>query len=280
MNLLNISKRIAIVSCALMLLPQNYFTYLVSAKVVEDNAVKSDPPAPKENRILIKNIMNTYDMSAEDKNSFFSLTSRLRYTDRWILFQNLEKKEDLADHSLEVGVIAHALALIKNKKFDGKVNAERAALLGMYHDMLEIVTGDLPTPIKYYDLDLKSLYEKVEDKAADEIISLLTEELKEEYSKILKHSNEEEEIWGIVKSADIISAMIKCLREKKVGNNDFDKVYENYCERILAIAAKAPEVDYFLKTFMPSFGFKYPDNVQESGNNVQEAVNNVQEAAK
>ena len=262
MNLLNISKRIAVTFCALILLPQNYFIY--SALAAGDSIIKSAPMVSSEDRVLSKGTMNTYNMNIEDKNSFFSLTSRLRYTDRWILFQNSEKKEDLADHSLEVGVIAHALALIKNKKFNGKINAERAALLGMYHDMLEIVTGDLPTPIKYYDLDLKFLYEKIEDKAADEVISLLTEELKEDYSKILKHSDEEEEIWDIVKSADVISAIIKCLREKKVGNNDFDKVYAEYYERILSIAVNAPEVDYFIKTFMPSFGFEYPDNVQNT----------------
>ncbi len=264
MNLLNKSKCIATIFCALLLLPQNYFTDCVSA--MENNIIKCNSVAPSENKVLSKNIMKTYDTDIENKNSFFSLTSRIRYTDRWILLQNLEKKEDLADHSLEVGVIAHALALIKNKKFNGNVNAERAALLGIYHDMLEIVTGDLPTPVKYYDENLKCLYEKIEDKAADEMISLLPEEFRGDYSSLLKPIKEEEELWGIVKSADTISAMIKCLREKRVGNNDFDKVYVSYCERVLEMAAKAPEVDYFVKTFMPSFGFKYQTNMQSTDN--------------
>ncbi len=257
MNLLNISKRIAAVFCVLTLLPQNHFIFSVFA--TGDNPVNSASLISSENRVLSKNIMNTYNMNTEDKNSFFSLTSRLRYTDRWVLFQNAEKKEDLADHSLEVGVLAHALALIKNKKFGGNVDAERAALLGMYHDMPEIITGDLPSPVKYYDDGLKFLYAQIEDKSADEMISLLPEEFKEEYSKILKHSDEDEEIWSIVKSADTLSAVIKCLREKKVGNNDFDKVYADYSEKILSIAENAPEVDYFIKIFMPSFGFTYPE---------------------
>lgn len=234
-------------------------------------------------RILSKSILNAYETDTNDENSFFSLTSRIRYLDRWVLFQNLEKKEDLADHSLEVAMIAHAIALIHNKiareelSIEGivpekiiakkkgmysEVNAERAALLGIYHDMPEIVTGDIPTPTKHYDKNMEKSCDQAEDKAVSEMMSLLPEEFREDYSKVLKHSEEEKELWVIVKAGDTLSAVIKCLREKKVGNNDFDKVLRIYTQKIKAI--EDPAVIYFVKTFMPSFGFKCPDEVPVS----------------
>ena len=193
----------------------------------------------------------------DDKSKcFFSFISRMRYIQRWGLFNNQEK-EDLADHSFEVATIAHMLCLIKNKKFGGNVNAEKVALMGLYHDDSELITGDMPSPIKYYGDEMKPLYDKVEDIAVDEMLLLIPEEFREDYKKLLKHHSEDKELWAIVKEADILSAIIKCLREKRMKNPDFDKACDSLVAKALSL--NSPEMDYFLKNFMPSFGL----NIEE-----------------
>ena len=223
--------------------------------------VYADPPetekgekAGKNTRCLSGDIPTNFGGTSDKDNSFFSFISRLRYVNRWALFKNNET-EDLADHSAEVAFLAHALAVIKNKKFGGKVNAERAALLGLYHDTPELITGDMPSPIKYFGTEMKPLYDKIEQVAVSEMISMLPEEFKDDFKPLLSHTEEEKELWQIVKNADILSALIKCLREKSLNNPDFNKPLDTITEKLKIMADKYPEVGYFIKEFMPAFGF-------------------------
>ncbi len=149
------------------------------------------------------------------------------------------------------------LVLIKNKLYDGNLNAERAAVLAMYHDVPEIATDDMPTPVKYSDPKIKLIYNKIEDQVIEELILNLPEEFKEDFCSILKRKESDEELWKIVKYADRISALVKCLVEKNLGNKDFDKAYKCIEKNVLEI--EAPEVQYFIKTFLPAFGFIYPE---------------------
>ena len=149
---------------------------------------------------------------------FFSIISRMKYINRWGLMRN-SKNENLSEHSLEVAMIAHALCLIRNKKYNKKVDANKAALLGMYHDVSEILTGDLPTTVKYHDVKIYESYKKVESFAVERILKQLPDYLFEEYKEILVP--EDEELLLIVKAADKLSALIKCIEEENVGNNEF-----------------------------------------------------------
>jgi len=161
------------------------------------------------------------------------------------------QEESICQHSMETACFAHALAVIKNKYFGGNLNADRAAVLALYHDMPEIITGDLPTPVKYFNADMKEIYAKVEENACEKLLSMLPEELKEEYSPFFFKKEEDEYLWKIVKAADKISAMTKCLEEKKAGNREFDSALDSTEKAIREM--KMEEADYFLDTFIESF---------------------------
>ncbi|MCX7710970.1 MAG: 5'-deoxynucleotidase [Clostridia bacterium] len=187
----------------------------------------------------------------EDRNyHFFAFISRMKYINRWGLMRNTQP-ENIQEHSLQVGVIAHALAVICNKFFGGNLNPDRVAVLGIYHDANETITGDMPTPIKYFNPDIRKAYKDVEVISKTKLIHMLPEELREVYSDILLHEKDEERCWQIVKAADRISAYIKCLEEEKAGNREFKKAGESIYESIIRI--KLPEVKYFMEKFMPSF---------------------------
>jgi 5'-deoxynucleotidase len=156
---------------------------------------------------------------------FFAVVSRMKYINRWALMRNTIK-ENISEHSLETAFIAHALALIRNERFGGNVNAERCALLAMYHDTTEIITGDLPTPIKYYSKEIKGAYNEVEEKAKNTLISYLPDDLKKYYEPLLSPTEEEKELWKLVKGADKLSALIKCIEEVRMGNREFLKAKE------------------------------------------------------
>ena len=161
-------------------------------------------------------------------------------------------KENISEHSLEVAFIAHALALIRNERFGGNVNAERCALLAMYHDTTEIITGDLPTPIKYYSKEIKGAYNEVEEKAKITLIGYLPDDLKKYYEPLLSPTDEEKELWKLVKGADKLSALIKCIEERKMGNADFASAEKSTIEAIHKLAI--PEVEVFLEEFIPAYG--------------------------
>ncbi len=187
---------------------------------------------------------------------FFSMLSRMKYINRWGLMRNTIT-ENISEHSLDVAFIAHALAIIKNKRFNGNVNAERTALLAMFHDTTEILTGDLPTPIKYYNSQIKEAYKEVENIAKSKLLSYLPEDLREEYSDIYAEDKKDAELLKLIKAADKISALIKCIEEKRMGNTDFDKAEESILKSILEI--DLPEVKCFIDEFIPAFKLTLDD---------------------
>jgi len=182
---------------------------------------------------------------------FFSYLSRLKFIDRWSLMRCVQR-ENVQEHSHQVAVIAHALALIKNKYFDGQVDCHRICALALYHDATEVLTGDLPTPVKYFNREMRSAYQEIEAHAAKKLISLLPESLQEEYVKLISISDEEKQAKEIIKDADILCAYIKCLEERSAGNNEFSRAQKSIEEKIKFISQK-PEVNFFIKNFVPSF---------------------------
>lgn len=184
------------------------------------------------------------------ENNFFAMISRMKYINRWSLMRNTVS-ENLSEHSLEVAFIAHLLCVIRNKRFGGKVNAERAALIAMYHDTTEIITGDLPTPVKYYNKDIRSIYGDIEKNAAEKLLSQLPDDLKGEYEPIIS-GDDDEEIKMLVKAADKISALIKCIEERQMGNKDFLQAEQATLKCIKEMKIK--EADVFLKEFVKGYG--------------------------
>lgn len=181
---------------------------------------------------------------------FFAMHSRMKYINRWALMRNTVS-ENISEHSNDVAVIAHALAVIKNVRFGGNLNAERAAFLGLYHDMTEIITGDMPTPVKYHSEDMREAFKEVEDKAGRRLLSMLPEDMARYYEGAFFKEEEDEYLWKIVKAADKISALIKCIEEKNAGNNEFGKALDS--TRAFVESMNMPEADAFLEEFLPSF---------------------------
>ena len=186
----------------------------------------------------------------EYDSSFFAMISRMKYINRWALMRN-SYPENISEHSLEVGMIAHVLALISNKKYGNNLNAERAALIGMYHDCTEIITGDMPTPIKYYNNDTVEAYKHVEEQAAKDLLGMLPDYLQDEYESILFPKEGEEYLWKLVKAADRLSAYVKCIEEEKAGNREFasakSAVYAKLTEMDI------PEVRDFIRDFVEAY---------------------------
>lgn len=181
---------------------------------------------------------------------FFAILSRMKYINRWGLMRNTHA-ENLSEHSLETAFVAHLLAVIRNKRFGGNLNAERCALLAMYHDTTEILTGDLPTPVKYFNPQIKEAYDRVENTAVEKMLSYLPEDLKAEYLPLFKKQEDDLELWKLVKAADKISALIKCIEEKQMGNNDFIEAEKSTIESIRKM--NVLEADIFLKEFIPYY---------------------------
>ena len=154
-----------------------------------------------------------------NNNYFYAMLSRMKYINRWGLMRNT-REENLSEHSLEVAFIAHALGIINNEVFNGSINADRLAILGMYHDVTEIITGDMPTPVKYYNSEIRTAYKKVERAAGQEILTGLPENIRKRYNNLLTESETEKELWIYVKAADKLSALIKeiqiSLRQSRV----------------------------------------------------------------
>ena len=183
------------------------------------------------------------------KSHFFAYISRMRYIPRWALMRN-SFSENVQEHSHMVAVLAHALAVIRNEVFGGHVDAGAVAVAALYHDATEILTGDMPTPIKYYNPEIKSSYRKVERVAADKLLSMLPSELEPTYRPILRE--EDEDIRRIVKAADKLSAYIKCVEELKAGNLEFKRAAEQTYRALADMRLK--ELDYFMAYCLDSFG--------------------------
>lgn len=190
---------------------------------------------------------------------FYAMLSRMKYINRWGLMRNT-RNENLSEHSLETAFVAHALGIINNEIFHGNVNAERLAVLAMYHDVTEIITGDMPTPVKYYNASIRDAYREVETVAGKEMLTGIPKQLRERYTDIVLESEQEKELFRYVKAADKLSALIKCIEERNMGNADFFDAEETITEAIKEM--QLPEADYFLENFIPA----YAGTIDKSGN--------------
>ncbi len=182
---------------------------------------------------------------------FYAYLSRLRWIKRWGLKRNAHD-ENVMEHSWEVAVIAHTLALIKNRYFDGQVDANAIATAALYHDITEVITGDLPTPIKYHSKEINNAYKQIEQQAEQELLALLPDNLKTDFESLIQHDKIPEEHLEIIKAADKISAYLKCQAELKAGNTEFVNAEEQIALSISK--SKRPEVIFFMQSFVPSCG--------------------------
>lgn len=180
---------------------------------------------------------------------FFAFINRMRYIKRWSLMRSV-REENIMEHSHQVAVIAHALAVIKNKRFGGEVNVEKVVLLAQYHEVGEVITGDLPTPIKYFNPEIKSAYKDLEEVACKRILNTLPDDLKEEYSTYVMPNIDCYE-YKLVKAADRLSAYLKCVEEVKAGNSEFKKAKTSIGSELKK--SNMEEVQYFLKEFAPAY---------------------------
>ncbi len=179
--------------------------------------------------------------------SFFALVSRLKNIDRWALMRNSDR-ENVQEHSHMVAVIAHALGLIRRDVFGKDCDPDRAAAAALFHDAPEIITGDMPTPVKYHDADMIGAYRRIEDAAVEKLVSSLPSELSGEYERLLRMPDE---VADLVHAADKTAAYIKCLEELKTGNGEFRSAAESTLVKLKALGM--PEVDYFIENFIPAF---------------------------
>lgn len=193
-----------------------------------------------------------------NNNYFYAMLSRMKYINRWGLMRNT-REENLSEHSLEVAFIAHALGIINNEVFNGSINADRLAILGMYHDVTEIITGDMPTPVKYYNSEIRTAYKEVEKAAGQEILTGLPENIRKRYNNLLAESETEKELWIYVKAADKLSALIKCIEERKMGNTDFFKAEQSTLDSIKNMGIA--EADYFIEHFIPAYSMTLDESV-------------------
>ena len=182
--------------------------------------------------------------------NFFAMVNRMKFIDRWALMPNANK-ENIAEHSHSVAVIAHALALIGNREFGKNYNPERAALLALYHDTTEVITGDMPTPVKYYNDEIKSVYKDIEKTAGDRLLKMLPDDYKQDYVPLFHKSDEDKQLWKLVKAADKISALVKCIEENRMGNREFDIALKSQEQKIADI--DMPEVKFFSEHFLKAY---------------------------
>ncbi len=181
---------------------------------------------------------------------FFAMMSRMKYIERWALMRN-SQSENISEHSLEVSMLAHALAIISNKRLRNDLNAEKTALIGLYHDSTEIITGDMPTPVKYYNKDIQGAFKEIEKIAALRLLNMLPEDMKEAYESIFFPEDGEEYLWRLVKAADKLSALIKCIQEENAGNTEFTSAKKSLTDAIKRMDLK--EADIFMEEFLPSY---------------------------
>ena len=174
---------------------------------------------------------------------------RMKYIKRWQLMRSV-REENIMEHSEQVAMLAHALAVINNKVFGGRADAGKAVLYAVYHECSEVMTGDLPTPIKYFNNSIHGAYKQLEDRACDKLLQTLPDEMRGEIEKSVKPDLNSEE-YAIMKAADRLSAYLKCLEERRSGNAEFAKAEKSIKEDLLS--RNMPEVNYFFEKFVPSF---------------------------
>lgn len=189
---------------------------------------------------------------------FFPMIARMRYINRWGLMRNTDP-ENIQEHSHMVAVLAHALAVIENEKFGGRVDPGQVAVAALYHDASEILTGDLPTPIKYDNSEIQAAYQSVESMAEQRLLQMLPSELRPVYDEVL--TIPDAQVRALVKAADKLSAYLKCVEELKTGNLEFKKAkeqtYAALCQQPI------PALQYFMDQFLPGFELTL-DELQQS----------------
>lgn len=195
-----------------------------------------------------------------DKSHFFAHLARMKLINRWPLMHNV-RTENVQEHSLQVAMVAHALALIKNKFFDGQVNPDRVATLAMFHDVSEVLTGDLPTPVKYFNQTIAAEYKKIEKIAEQKLIDMAPEALRADYAALIDGQQHSDEEAFLVKAADVLCAYLKTMEELSAGNKEFtlakkrlDKILKNY---------HSEEVNYFISRYVPSFSLSLDEITQD-----------------
>lgn len=181
---------------------------------------------------------------------FFAYLARMKYINRWGLMRNT-RQENIQEHSLQVAMIAHVLALISNKFYGGDVDVHKVVTLAVFHEASEVITGDLATPIKYFNPEIKKAYKDIEKVANERLLRMLPKELQEDYTNLLNEEKRDEKAYAYVKAADKISAYLKCLEELKAGNQEFEMAKRAIKTQIDEI--DMPEVAYFMENFAPSF---------------------------
>lgn len=182
------------------------------------------------------------------KNAFYGALMRMKYIPRWVLMRNT-RQENICEHSYDVAVLAHALALLENTRFGGNVDAEKCVMIALYHDLPEILTGDMPTPVKYVDDTMRNAYKQVESGAIGQLLQLLPDDLRAPYATLMQPTDALSAEKRIVKAADKLSALIKCEEELKQGNMEFQSARASTEETLRAMHMKA--VDCFLDEFLP-----------------------------
>lgn len=190
---------------------------------------------------------------------FFAYVSRMRYIRRWSLMRNTSVENDM-EHALQTALVAQAIALIGNRRYDRGYDAEHVMALGVYHDACEVITGDMPTPIKHNNPAIKSEYNKLEEEAAERLLRMLPQDLREDYRPLIAQDEDSDE-HRIVKAADRICAYIKCLEEKKAGNLEFEQARKSIKRSIDAI--DLPEVQDFMSECVPGFSLTLDELSEE-----------------
>jgi 5'-deoxynucleotidase len=181
---------------------------------------------------------------------FFAYLSRMRFIGRWGLMHST-RPENIQEHSLRVAMIAHALAVVRNRLFDGGVSPERLAVLGLYHDAAEVLTGDLPRPVKYFNPEIESSYRRIETVARERLLGMVPDALQPDYAALFRPESASSVERELVKAADKLCAYMKCLEEVTAGNREFVEAEKALRQTIDTI--ELPEVRYFVRTFVPSF---------------------------
>lgn len=183
-------------------------------------------------------------------NSFFAFVFRQKYIRRWSLMRNV-RDETLSEHCAEVAILSHALALIGNRFFDRNYLPDRAAALALYHDVPEVITGDLPTPIKYFSGAVREGYGAIESNAVLRLLNQLPQELRSDYAALLTPGDRDRELMPLVKAADKLSAYIKCIEEEKSGNKEFLSAKRSTAQALADM--HCPEADWFIEHMLPPF---------------------------
>lgn len=189
------------------------------------------------------------------ENTFFAAVSRMKYIERWALMHS-SRQESLSEHSLEVAMIAHGLCTLANIRYGRQLDADRAALIGIYHDASEIITGDMPTPVKYANEDIRNAYKDIETKAELTLINKLPADMQDEYRSVFRGDDSENDKYmrRLVKAADKLSALIKCIEERKAGNSEFRTAEESTRKAVDKMASELAEVRDFVEEFLPAYG--------------------------